>query len=724
MAAQAPQSFHDRPSRPPKPFHLHQAQILLRVVLSMGALCLLEVDHSLAQDRLGSDRPVPSDGSAKPHSGDYPAAPGDQLISELELLKEESVALREESASIAHGMYPGKPQPISQAPSNVYVITDEDIRHSGATDIPQVLRRIPGLEVIQMTGADYNVSVRGDNQPAANKLLVMIDGRSIYEDAYGSVFWTTLPVTLPEIKRIEVLKGPASALYGFNAFDGVINIITKSPEEIKGTTVQVGGGELGTIRAAAIQAGTYNKLGYRLSIGHDQNQQWRNRDALALRQTKFNLHTDYALSSDSRVVVQGGYLANNRFDGQFFETIAETTTGINSGYLNAMYERPNFFIRAWWQYWRHEDDETVFPSIQRFFRIIDRNGNIEQNRQRNTYNIDAQHTIPFGSSHRFTYGANLRYTRFTSNFILGDAAREDRVGLYVQEEWQPIKQLTAMAGVRFDMHSQINPTYSPRASLVYSPTENHSFRISGSVAYRPPTLYESFIESHSLLFLFGCPPNCVGIPNIFVGSKNLKPEQIISYEAEYQGWYLRHRLRTRAALFYNQLSDMITFNIPTPVNSGKADIYGGEAGVEFLATKWLTGFANFSYEQIGQNLTGTTRRGAPRWKSNAGLRTELDNGLNGEAAVHYVDSAVYPIGSFFTTAQNLPLGTPPGSGPPAPNTRVGSYVLLNVRVGYFFWHDRAEAAFAVFNALNDKHKEHPLGDTIGSRVMGWLTVRY
>ena len=82
---------------------------------------------------------------------------------------------------------------------------------------------------MQTTGADFNVSARGDNQPRANKMLVMVNGRSIFVDAQANVFWKAIPVTLPEIKRIEVLKGPASAIYGFNAFDGVINIITKSP---------------------------------------------------------------------------------------------------------------------------------------------------------------------------------------------------------------------------------------------------------------------------------------------------------------------------------------------------------------------------------------------------------------------------------------------------------------------------------------------------------------
>ena len=93
---------------------------------------------------------------------------------------------------------------------------------------------------MQTTGTDFNVSVRGNNQLRANKLLVMVDGRSVFNDAQGFFLWKMLPVTLPEIKRIEVLKGPASVVYGFNAFDGVINIITKSPEEMKGTTLQFG----------------------------------------------------------------------------------------------------------------------------------------------------------------------------------------------------------------------------------------------------------------------------------------------------------------------------------------------------------------------------------------------------------------------------------------------------------------------------------------------------
>ena len=109
--------------------------------------------------------------------------------------------------------------------------------------------------------------------------------------------------------------------------------------------------------------------------------------------------------------------------------------------------------------------------------------------------------------------------------------------------------------------------------------------------------------------------------------------------------------------------------------SGEATIQGVEAGAEYLAMPWLTGFANFSYQDISQSLTGLARRGGPQWKVNGGLRTDFDNGLNGEAVVHFVGSADYPIGPAFTLVSTFPGGVPP------PNQRVGSYTLLNLRGG-------------------------------------------
>ena len=627
-------------------------------------------------------------------------------IDAMELMKEE------ESVSIASRYE----QPISQAPSNVYVITDEDIRHSGATDVPTLLRRIPGMEVMQTSGADFNVSVRGNNQDNANKLLVMVDGRSIYLDVQGTMNWRLLPITLPEIKRIEVLKGPASAVWGFNAFDGVINIITKSPEEMKGTTLQFGGGSYGTIMASAIQAGNTEKFGYRLSIGHSQNASWNNSSALAFRDALFNVLTEYALSAESKIKVSGGIVDSNAFNALVGQDVLIAQRPAQS-YASIAYERPTFFIRAFWNRIDTTANPVFQPQLAPFLRYTGKDGSPTQTFVGDTYNIDVQHSLELWSSNRLTYGVNYRLNALSSTAI-SQYSTENRAGLFLHDEWKIAAPFTVIAGVRYDMDTFIHPTVSPRIALLYTASPDHTFRISGSVAYRPPALLDKKEDA-----LVTTRPPLPSLTTSVTGGQSLAPEQMISYEAGYQGWYWLHRLRIRADAFYNHISDLISVRNQSATaatftnDPGSADIYGGEIGVEFLATKWLTGFVNYSYQDIHQTFTGRVQRGGPRNKLNIGLRGEWDNGLSAEAIFHYYGSAGYPPGQSFTTFSQAGLV-------PLPPPDVGSYNLLNLRAGYRFWHDKAEVATSAFNALNDKHREYPLGETIGSRVMGWLTVRF
>ncbi|MGH7258005.1 MAG: TonB-dependent receptor plug domain-containing protein, partial [Nitrospiraceae bacterium] len=284
---------------------------------------------------------------------------------------------------------------------------------------------------------------------------------------------------------------------------------------------------------------------------------------------------------------------------------------------------------------------------------------------------------------------------------------------------------------RYDLHTEINGTISPRVALIYRFAPDHTVRLGGSVGYRPPTLIETNLDVRTVVTVpTGFPPPFNTFTSIIptAGSHNLDPEQINSYELEYQGWYLKHRLRLRGSLFFNHITNLITFRqvgpVATAVNGSEADIYGGEVGAEFLVTTWLSGFANYSYQEIGQSFVGEQRRGGPRSKVNLGLRGEWENGLSAEATYHYYGSATYPISSAFSDF--AAFGVPPV------DPRVGSYNLLNLRGAYRFWQQKAaagylreaEAAVSVFNALNDRHKEHPLGEVIGSRVLGWLTVRF
>ncbi len=615
--------------------------------------------------------------------------------------------LKEETVSSAVR----REQPISEAPSNVYVITAEDIRHSGAADLPTILRRIPGIEVTQTTGAEFNVSARGDNQLLANKMLVLVDGRSIYIDLQGFVLWQGIPVTLPEIRQIEVIKGPIAALYGFNAFDGIVNIITKSPEEMEGTILQVGAGEFGTLRNSAVHAGKRGRLEYRLSVGEEQNQEWRNRDGLAFQSYKFNGQADYALSDLAKVSASAGLVYMNNHDGPLAGAgISLFDTDVKLPYVNMSYERQNFFVRSYWNGFFAKSDTLPHPLLAGSVSITDPAGNSRLTFDGNTYNIEAQHAMEVGGSNRLTYGINYRHNSFSCN-CLSAFGREDRLGFYLQDEWSATPSLNVVGGLRYDLHSEINPTFSPRLAIVYTLMPGQTLRAQGSVAYRPPTLFETGEDERIKTLM---PPI---VENQVLGSTDLKPERMISYEVGYQGWFFRHRLRVRADLFFNHISDLIVFEnisatVTTRANAGVADIYGGEAGVEILATPWLTGFANYSYQEIDQTLAGRFQRGGPRSKINIGLRGEWDNGWSSEAVLHHVGAATFRFADSFDT-----FGVSPG-------TRVGSYNLLNLRIAYRFWQKRAEASFAAFNALNDRHKEHPLGDVIGSRVMGWLTLKF
>ena len=258
--------------------------------------------------------------------------------------------------------------------------------------------------------------------------------------------------------------------------------------------------------------------------------------------------------------------------------------------------------------------------------------------------------------------------------------------------------------------------------------DNHVLRFSGSIAYRPPTTSEAGLDVLNQLVLPGLPP----VTTRVLGSTDVRPEHITSYEVGYQGWWWNHRARTRVTGFYNHISDLIAFQNPTgsplipvrPMNSGIADVYGSEVGVEFLATSWLSGFANYAYQEIGQTSRGFSRRGFPHHKINAGLRAKLFP-FTGEILYHRVSSASYPLADAFT---NLTPFLPPGTI--LPHEQVPAYNLVNLRVGYVLWRQQtdeytreAELAVSVFNALNDTHREHPLGDLLGTRVMGWLTVK-
>jgi outer membrane cobalamin receptor len=137
-----------------------------------------------------------------------------------------------------------KEEKLARTAAAVFVITQEDIRRSGATNVPDLLRMVPGLDVAQINGSTYAIGSRGFNQQYANKLLVMVDGRSVYSPTFSGVFWDTLDLPLFDIDRIEVIRGPGGSIWGANAVTGVISIFTKKAADTRGTLVEAGAGTI------------------------------------------------------------------------------------------------------------------------------------------------------------------------------------------------------------------------------------------------------------------------------------------------------------------------------------------------------------------------------------------------------------------------------------------------------------------------------------------------
>lgn len=207
-----------------------------------------------------------------------------------------------------------KEQPITEAPTTITVITSEDIRYSGATNIPDVLRMAAGVDVMTITARDQVVGVRGPVTPLSSQLLVLIDGRSIYMDLYDHVYWDALPVGLEEIDRIEVVKSPASALYGANAYSGVINIITKSPEQLAGTTLHITAGTQNTFIGSLLHAGeaAKKKISYKVSAEWDNTNEWKKNEEKAGETIRLNVSLQYKPNKKSKLAISIFNLFNDK----------------------------------------------------------------------------------------------------------------------------------------------------------------------------------------------------------------------------------------------------------------------------------------------------------------------------------------------------------------------------------------------------------------------------
>lgn len=605
-----------------------------------------------------------------------------------------------------------KEQTVSESPSAVSIITDEDIRAYGATNIPDLLRMLPGVDVLAISATDYNVNIRGFNKEATHKLLVLIDGRSVNLDFMGIVLWESLPITMEEIKRIEIVKGPGSAIWGGNAYSGIINIVTRRPVEALGTTASVSYGERNTQIGSVIHGDRKGSTSYMISAGWKQENNWndnnwglsvvRGNGSLAMETKKGNFTLEQALTNSASMTISGGVVSSY---GEVLTAADVYRRDNTSTHLKLDYQRDWLRFHTYWN--------GLYTGIKE--KAINSG---DFNIKTDTYDTELQGIFDAGNSNSIVTGVSVRVNTVDSKLLSGHS-QQDIWGLYLQDDLKLTERLIFTAGARYDQHPLAGWNLSPRAALVYTPKEGHTLRLSYTTAYLLPTFVESYLDRN------------VSIVN-FRGNRDVKPGKIRSLEAGYQG-HLTDRIKGTAELFYNELEDFITF-LPTPdavllfgntyskysyYNRGKYKASGGEAGLDFYVVDDLVARANYSYQFIWNDEAGTRVSYSPLSKANAELRYDPKRGVNAAAWVNYVGET-----NWTSSAQSedwLPPYTPTtrtGTDP-----KVSAYFLVNIKTGYRFTKN-TELSLSAFNLLDERHREFITGDEVGRRVTANLVTRF
>ncbi|MDD5224332.1 MAG: TonB-dependent receptor, partial [bacterium] len=305
-------------------------------------------------------------------------------------------------------------QPIREAPAAVTVLTEEDIHNSGATNLGDLLRSVPGLEVISFSPAYYEIGARGQDKPMENGVLVLVNGRSVYLDFYGVVIWNKQPFALEDIRRIEVVRGPGSVLYGANAFHAVINIITKGAGENPGlqATADVGTGiMIGTIA----ESGQSGKISHRTSIGWTQASSWSDRENLVLKYPRGTASLYYDLGKSRGVTLEGG-IDSGDYE-MFYDMLGMFESNSANHYLLAKFAEPDFYLRAFWNSMDSKKTEIRDMVINDMELMgipvnVAEDYKFETQIEANTVDLEAQKIQKFqtfGYDHILTGGADLRY---------------------------------------------------------------------------------------------------------------------------------------------------------------------------------------------------------------------------------------------------------------------------------------------------------------------------
>lgn len=399
------------------------------------------------------------------------------LPAKAEILETKDVAnfSLEELANIRVTSVSKKPESLADAPSSIFVITGQDIRRSGATSLPEALRLAPNLQVAQVDARNYAVTARGFNSPFENKLLVLIDGRTVYSPLFSGVFWDAQDVVLEDVDRIEVVSGPGATLWGANAVNGVINIITRSAAGTQGTLASIGASKEQNSDAVRYGGKLANGGYYRVYgkyADHDDLQRANGSDDFT------GWHRGQAgFRADWGTEANGSTVQGDAYSGRLHQALTDDIK-IGGANLNGRMKR--------------ELDNGSGISLQGYWDYTERNQPAAYIEHLNTWNVDFQHTLTLASVNNVVWGAGYRLAadRVQNDvnfaFLPGDLDMH-WANLFVQDQIDLTKAVQVTAGAKLENNNYTGTEFLPTLRLAWKASQDDLVWGSLSRSVRAPS---------------------------------------------------------------------------------------------------------------------------------------------------------------------------------------------------------------------------------------------
>ncbi|MDZ4200736.1 MAG: TonB-dependent receptor [Gallionella sp.] len=560
-------------------------------------------------------------------------------------------------------------QPQADAPNAVTVIDRDMIVASGFRNIADLFRLVPGMYVSYYKGAQPIVSYHGSTDQYARRMQVMIDGRSVYLPPLSMVEWSNFPITLNDIERIEVIRGPAAASHGANSLQGVISIITRDAGGLDGQTVSFTRGDKGVNDVSAHFGRRGEVLDYRMTLaytadnGYDDLKTVPNNLLAAIPMAANVLNN----SNDSNQARMVNFRANyhpddvDSVDMQFGLSHDKQGVGFSDSRANPMHDlvADSSFLQLQWLRQLGDASELKFSyshsgqSQDEDFMLVTApfaGHRVIQSVDVQRDEIEMQHMLPVGDAHRLVYGAGWRRDRTTAQgyttamllFALpvnyGSSLSQDEYRLFAHDEWRISPAFLLNTGGMLERDRMGRSSVSPRVSLNVYLNPQHSVRMGMSVAHRTPSLVEERFQSVPQ-------PGHLFIPDPAVTSPGLVPERVVSREVGYLAEFLDWDASLDIRVFSDQIGNGIYVSAGRFMNGISSRYYGTEATLKSLLGKDGELTINFSHQRASSNvvalagLAGDVLVGSiPRISASVLYSQRLENDLVFSAAYYHQDA--------------------------------------------------------------------------------------